>query len=284
MPLPNFLIIGAQKSGTTWLMQRLRQHPDVYMPTEEIHYFDKEYNYKKGVSWYRRFFQEVQDEAAIGEKTPDYYWTNREGAEGHLPHVHQNIHDLLPEARLLLVLRNPVDRAVSAVNHLVRTGRVSPRYSIDELLVGDQKHLVEDHGVIDYGRYYQHIQTYLTCFDPSQLLILIFEEDIVEAPHEGLSKVTSFLEVDPSFPFTGVNTRNNPSSLSKAGLYLQYYLPVFRPLIRGIDKYVTRSTDKRRPTERTLRRLHEIYREENEKLFRFLGRRISSWSLDTECA
>lgn len=250
------------------------------MPPEEVHFFDKGYNYEKGPSWYRQFFNGVQGETAIGEKTPDYYWTNREGAEGHLPHVHRNIYDLLPDARLILVLRNPVDRAISAVNHLVRTRRVSPQYSIDDLLVGEHRHLVEDHGVIDYGRYHQHIQAYLTCFDPEQLLILIFEEDIVESPRKGLNTVSSFLDIDPSFRFTGLHTRSNSPSVSKTGLYLRYYLPVLTPLIKGLDKYLFQSDYKMHPTQKTVRTLYEIYREDNEDLFHFLGRRIPSWSPD----
>lgn len=282
MPLPNFLIIGAQKAGTTWLLRQLRQHPDIYLPREEVHFFDKQNRFEKGRSWYRQFFEDVQNETAIGEKTPDYCWTNQEGAEGHLPSVHRNIHETLPDAKLIMLVRNPVDRAVSAVNHLFRTRRLCPKYSMDALLTGDKHHLIAPHGVLDYGRYYQHIQTYLELFDREQLLVLVFEEDVLAHPEHGLEKVTQFLGVDPSFSFTEVKERQNPAGVSKTGLYLRYYLPVVSPLVKAIDKYLLRRNYKKRPTEAAIRTLYEMYRPENEALFQFLGRRIPSWTLHDE--
>jgi len=278
MPLPNFLIIGAQKAGTTWLVHRLRQHPDVYMPADEIHYFDKDYNYKKGLSWYRGFFEDAEDESAIGEKTPDYYWSNREGAEGHLPSVHRNMYEALPDARLILIVRDPVARAVSAVNHLLRSGRLSPHHDIDELLVGEKQALVRPHGVIDYGRYHRHIQDLLTFFDREQLLVLVFEEDVVETPDEGLRKVTEFLEVDSSFSFHNLDERQHSSGISKPGLYLRYYLPVLRPVVRVCETYLLNVSYTRKPSAETRQTLHARYRDENERVFEFLGRRIPAWT------
>lgn len=278
MPLPNFLIIGAQKAGTTWLQHTLRQHSDVYMPDEEVHFFDKAQHYRRGLSWYRQFFEGASGEAAIGEKTPDYCWTGQPGAEGHLPSVHHNIYRTLPEAKLILIVRNPVDRAVSAANHLIRTRRVPPQYSVDRLLVGDKQDLAKRHGVIDYGRYYRHIQAYLEFFDREQLLVLVFEEDVVDAPEAGLKKVTEFLGVDPSYPFEGLHERQNVAGVSKAGLYVRYYLPFLKPLVQGIDKYLLGRNYKQTPTDDTLRALYDTYEADNEQLFRFLGRRIPAWT------
>lgn len=277
MPLPNFLIIGAQKAGTSWLHRQLRQHPDVYMPPKEVHFFDKRYNFQKGRSWYRQFFEGVDTETAVGEKTPDYYWTNRTGAEGHLPNVHQNIREVLPDAKLVLIVRNPVDRAISAVNHLMRTRRISPRYSIDRLLVGDKQHLARPHGVIDYGRYDRHIQTYLELFPREQLLVLVFEEDVVANPQDGLRKTVRFLDVDPSYRFSDPHERENPAGVSKGGLYVRYYVPMLTPVVQAVDKYVLRSNYKKRPSDATVRALYDLYRSHNENLFRLLGRRIPSW-------
>lgn len=278
MPLPNFLIIGAQKAGTTWLSHQLRQHPDIYLPPSEVHYFDKRHNYEKGLSWYRTFFEDAEQESAIGEKTPDYYWTAREGAEGHLPHVHRNIYEALPDAKLILIVREPVSRAISAVNHLIRTGRVSPRHSIDQLLVGEKHALVEPHGIIDYGRYHRHIQNVLKLFDREQLLVLVFEEDIVDAPDAGLRKVTDFLGVDSTFSFHNLHERQNPAGVSQPGLYVRYYLPLLTPIVRVIDKYLLEANFKQRPSDETIRTLRSLYRDENEKLYAFLGRRIPSWT------
>lgn len=278
MPLPCFLIIGAQKSGTTWLATGLRQHPEIYIPDDEIHFFDKDYNYRRGISWYRQFFEASLEGQIVGEKTPDYFWTNREGAEGHLPGVHANIYSVLPDAKLILVLRNPVDRAISAVMHLYRSGRISPIHGIDELLVGAKHVLVEEYGIIDYGRYHRHIEAFLSYFDREQLLILIFEEDVVEDPEQGLRKAASFLDVDDSFQFEGMNEPVYSSDTSRLGLYLRYYLPISRPFVKAAEKFIKGRHHSLQPAERTVEILYDLYREENEKLYRFLGRRIPAWS------
>ncbi|MDN5836672.1 MAG: sulfotransferase domain-containing protein [Nitrosospira sp.] len=277
MPLPNFLIIGAQKSGTTWLLQRLGQHPDVFIPPQEVHFFDKAYNFRKGCDWYRQFFDGATEEKAIGEKTPDYYWTGTNGAEDHLPNVHRNIHQMLPETRLVLMLRNPVDRAISAVNHIVRSGRVFPGHRIDALLVGDKHHLVEPHGVIDYGRYMKHVSAFMELFDREQLLILIFEEDLVEKPACGLRKLTHFLEVYPTFPFTNLREKNNAPPTSTIGLYTRYHLPAVRPLATAADYLFGTHTFKPQPSNETIDELYRIYEKDNNQLFDFLGRGIETW-------
>lgn len=72
--LPNFIIPGAQKSGTTALRIYPAQHPDIYMVSKEIHFFDNEENYREGIGWYEKFFNDWNGEEAVGEKTPDYLY------------------------------------------------------------------------------------------------------------------------------------------------------------------------------------------------------------------
>jgi hypothetical protein len=270
--LPNFLVIGAQKAGTSWLSHRLSQHPDVWLSNSEIHYFDKEYNFARGTEWYEEHFATVKDEKAIGEKTPDYLWANGIGVEGHLPDVHINIHRTLPHARLIVSLRNPVERAISAVNHIVRSGRISPLHRLDDLLVGDKQYLVQGHGVIDYGRYHSQLRAYLEYFDRSQLLVLIFEEDVIENPTAGLSKVCDFLDVDPSFDFRRIVEKSNEFRYSRARLILNYYLPVLSPITGILDRMLP--THKPRPTDHVVRELYRLYEAENQSLFAFLERDV----------
>ena len=110
--------------------------------------------------------------------------------------MHERVHDLLPDARLLVVLRDPVTRAVSAVQHIVRSGRVSPLHSIDDLLVGPKAHLVEGHGVLSYGDYAEQLEQWLELYPPEQLVVLIYEEDVVENPERGLARACAHLGVD----------------------------------------------------------------------------------------
>jgi hypothetical protein len=246
------------------------------MPRSEIHYFDKDYNYAKGIAWYEAHFADAHDEKAIGEKTPDYLWANGIGVEGHMPDVHRHIHEALPGVKLIASLRNPVERAISAVNHIVRTGRISPLHAIDDLLVGGKQALVEGHGVIDYGRYHRQLEAYLEYYDRSQMLILIFEEDIVQNPTLGLKKACDFLGVDPSFEFSGVHEKSNPYRYSKVGLILDYYLSFPRLLTRRVDRFLP--AHKARPSSAVIRQLYIGYETENEQLFALLGRELPvSW-------
>jgi len=102
--LPNVLIIGAQKSGTSWFARLLSQHPDIYFYESEIHFFDKTYNYRKGIEWYKGHFNNAPATKWIGEKTPDYLWANGLGEEGHAQDVHKRIFRHLPDVKLIVKL------------------------------------------------------------------------------------------------------------------------------------------------------------------------------------
>ncbi len=275
MNLPNFLLIGAQKSGTTTLARILGEHPDVFMAEREIHFFDKSHNQGKGLEWYSSHFHAACHEKAIEEKTPDYLWVNGTGAENHLPDVHKHIASVLPTAKIIVILRNPVNRAVSAANHVIRTGRVSPLLDINELLISKKRHLFDPHGVIDKGMYFKQLKSYLDLFSRDQILILIFEEDIVKNLDGCLRKVFHFLEVDPSFIYKKSEKQFNRFNASKAAMILRYYFPFIRGVPRYCDRYLPRS--KFYPTSETINILKKIYKEENENLFELLQYRPPSW-------
>src|SRR5688572_14326389 len=101
--LPDFLIVGAMRSGTTSLHKYLQAHPDVFVASgKEVHFFDRRYG--RGLDWYRSRFAGVTTERVVGEATPAYMYD--ENAIARIAHD-------LPDARLIVVLRNPVDRAYS---------------------------------------------------------------------------------------------------------------------------------------------------------------------------
>ncbi len=274
--LPNFLIIGAQKCGTTWLASLLRQHPDVYMPEAEIHFFDKACNYARGTDWYERHFAGARGEKAIGEKTPDYFWANGQGGEGHLPNVHQNIHDVLPDAKLIVALKNPVDRAISAVRHIIRSGRISPFHKMDDLLVGEKRYLLEGYGVFEVGKFHTLLKAYLELFDPGQILILVFEEDIVENPSRGLRKVCGFLDIESSWRFLNVDEKANAFNSSTLHLTVKYYLPFLSSLSRHLEAFLPAA--QYTPSRPVTEHLYRVYEAENKRLFALLKRQPpKSW-------
>jgi hypothetical protein len=186
---PEFLVIGAQRAGTTWLDQRLRAHPDIYLPgrRKELHYFDR--YYERGAEWYESFFPNGQAAARyrrIGEITPKYLYD---------PAVPARIRNDLPGCRMIAILRNPVDRAYSQYALAVRDD-------------GEQRPFLEyasaNPDVLQRGYYGRQLRRYHDHFAPGQLLVLIFEE-VMAAPEEALRKVASFLDVDAA-PFQAVST------------------------------------------------------------------------------
>ena len=276
MRLPDFLIIGAQKSGTTWLADQLSLHPRVYMAPDEIHYFDKAQNFARGQSWYASHFAKAGPTQLIAEKTPDYLWANGDGAEGHLPDVHLKLYQTLPSARLIVVLRNPVERALSALTHLVRTRRIAPPHNVDELLLGKKHARIRGHGVISKGFYYRQLAAYVRLFNRSQMLILIFEEDIARAPESGLSQVCRFLGISPIAPQISEAVHQNASRRSLPRLLADFYLPPVRPVSKVLDRIAP--AWKPVPSSRTMDELYQTYAAENEKLFQWLGRPMPrSW-------
>ncbi len=276
MRLPDFLIIGAQKSGTTWLADQLGLHPRVFMAPDEIHFFDKASNVSRGLEWYARHFERAQPGQLAGEKTPDYLWANGDGAEGHLPDVHLKLHEALPGAKLIVVLRNPVARALSALTHLVRTRRIAPTHEVDSLLLGKKHHLIRGHGVVSKGFYYRQLIAYEQLFGRSQMLVLIFEEDIAQAPERGLDTAGAFLGIPPMAPVQSRSVSQNASRRSRLRLMADYYFPPARPVSRMLDQVLP--AWKPAPTSRTMDELEQTYLGENEKLFTWLGRPMPhSW-------
>lgn len=273
--LPDFVIIGAQKAGTTWLARMLQQHPGVYLPDEEVHFFDKAHRHRRGAAWYRQHFAEAPPNAVVGEKTPDYFWTGRAGAEGHVPDPHRRLHDALPDARLVVILRDPVRRAVSAVKHLVRSGRIHPRHRLDDLLVGAERDQAVAHGVFDYGRYARHLQAYLDLYDAEQVLVLVFEEDVVERPREALRRVCRHIGADPGFAFEQPAKKFNENELPAAALRLAYHVPALRRPLQRIGRFIPGRLPP--PTLATRAALYELYAEPNAALYELLGRSIPAW-------
>src|SRR5262249_47403241 len=129
-PLPTFLVIGAQKSATHWLRVNLGLHPDVFCADGEPAFFNDKVRYEEsGVEWYRAQFAGWSGEAIVGESTPGYmFWRH------HPERVADRIGAVLPEARLVAILRNPVDRAQSALIHHVQRGALAPETDLLDLV------------------------------------------------------------------------------------------------------------------------------------------------------
>jgi hypothetical protein len=162
------------------------------------------------------------------------------------------------------------------LTHLVRTRRIAPPHNVDALLLGKKHHRIRGHGVIGKGFYYRQLMAYARLFNRSQMLVLIFEEDVARTPDEGLRRTCEFLEIRPKPAQSSKAVHQNASRRSLPRLMADFYFPPVRPVSRLIDTIVP--AWKPTPTGRALDELYQTYAAENEKLFRWLGRPMPrSW-------
>ncbi|PWL22601.1 MAG: sulfotransferase [Synechococcus sp. XM-24] len=185
--LPDFLGIGTQKGGTTSLQKLLEQHPDAFLPiTKEIHYFTLHYN--ESEHWYRGHFQQANREQICGEITPYYLFH---------PEAPQRIQALLPKARLIVLLRDPVERALSQYFHARRLG--FEELDLKAALAAESQRLAsgnpyshQKHSYLSRSRYELQLQRYQRLFKPHQLLILR-SEDFFDKTERSWKAIQNFL-------------------------------------------------------------------------------------------
>lgn len=179
--LPTFLIIGAMKSGTTSLHTYLSAHPQVFMSElKELDYFN---NPERTLDWYLEQFAPAEGRSelrAIGESSPNYT------KFGFSPGVPQRIHALIPDVKMIYVMRDPIARIKSHYRHLAREGSV--HRSLD--------YLVRRHeGFLHTSSYAAQLEKYFEVFDRDQILLLMMEE--LDPGGPGLAKIHDFLGLDP---------------------------------------------------------------------------------------
>ncbi len=192
-PLPDFVIIGAAKGATTWLRNQLLARPDIFLPKPEPHYFSREY--ERGEAWYRQWFAGASPGQLVGEKSADYLAD---------PQVPQRMHRLLPDARLVVQLRNPVERAYSDYCMFYRRGSVSSdiRRYLDTSRPGPEPRFLAD------GAYHQHLARFLEFYSGSRLKVVLYE-DIADRPEAVVREVEQFLDLaEPASPVPLVDSAN----------------------------------------------------------------------------
>ena len=202
-PLPDFLILGAQKAGTTALYSYLRRHPSITGPSwKEVSYFDR--HYARGEAWYRGNFPNKARTRGklVGEASPSYVFH---------PLAPQRVRELVPEARLVVLVRNPIDRALSHYQHEVALGREPLSFedalaAEDERLRGEEERLLADpryfsrewwsHTYQARGRYAEQLERWLAVFPQEQLLI-VPSDDLADDPAGAHARVLDFLGAPP---------------------------------------------------------------------------------------
>lgn len=207
-PLPDFLIVGAQKAGTTALYAYLRWHPDITGPSfKEVSFFDR--HHVRGETWYRAHLPARPGSRVVGEASPSYLFH---------PDAPKRVARLMPNAKLIAVLRNPIDRAFSHYQHEVALGREALSFeealdAEDERMRGELDRMARDpayfsHAWWNYtyvtrGEYAEQLERWFRVFPREQILVLISEE-LLDNPAETYAHTLEFLGVAPheltSFP------------------------------------------------------------------------------------
>ncbi len=287
--LPNFLICGTMKGGTTSLYHYLKDHPEIYFPRiKEVHYFNS--NYHKGIEWYKRFFRGVTlRHKAIGEVTPAYMY---------FEDVPERIHEVLPDVKLIFILRNPIKRAYSHYWHSVRRGAeflpFEEAIKIEKERISKGRPYKGWYSYLDRGKYIQQIKRFLKYFSKDQMLILITEE-LNQNLRENIMKVFKFINVECNFYNPNwKNKRYNPG-MSPRNLTLQLTLNKIGAQVNKVGKgyrkllSIIRKNNLARKllfvpgypkmSYETMINLDKYFKKYNQKLETFLGKKLTSWSI-----
>jgi hypothetical protein len=299
MTLPNFLLIGAAKSGTSSLFAYLGQHPDVFIsPTKEPNFFalaGQRVAYRgpgdviinqasvTTLSEYQALFKGVKREAAVGEASNLYLY---------LPAAPEAIERHLPDVRLIAILRDPAERAYSSYLHMRRDGR-EPRHSFEAALEEEAARVSENWEPLWHytrlGFYHAQLRQYYERFPRERIAVYLYD-DFEADPRRVVQELFTFLGVDPSFePDMSVRhkvsgtprsralhtilTRPNPAKalakrLMPTGLRGQLYGAVMQRNIREERDCL------RDDTRRTRQRL---YQADVQRLSQLIGRDLSRW-------
>jgi len=297
--LPNFLIVGAAKSGTSSLYHYLNEHPEIFLPArKELRFFSQmKANFKgpgddklnktiiKSIEEYSKFYIPVKNEKAIGDVSPDYLYFFKNA----IP----NIRKILIDPKIIIILRNPIDRAFSHYLHFVRDGR--EKLSFEEALAAEDNRKALNWEWAwyykDVGFYYNQVKAYLENF--SEVKVYLYD-DLKKDPLSLVQDIYRFLGVDDSFIPKSIGEKFNVSGVPK-NKFLHEFLrkpnaikSTLRPLARLVlpDKE-TRERFLRKLLQKNLKKpemkpetrdyLKRLYKEDILKLQDLIKRDLSHW-------
>lgn len=227
--LPNFLVIGAAKAGTTSLYRYLKTHPGIYLSTiKEPRYFafpetrpffvgpgSKRLNIIWEIENYRQLFAGRTSEPAVGEMSPQYLY--RECSPG-------AIRRLIPEAKLIAILRDPADRAYSHFCHSRRDGR-EPLSSFAAALAVEEKRIAAGWWFNSHyrncGYYAKQLKRYFELFPPEQILVLLYDDMVSDCPGL-LRRICVFLGIDENHKFDTTERHNATRGIPRSVFFDQF--------------------------------------------------------------
>lgn len=218
MSLPNFMCIGAAKSGTTTLYDILKQHPEIFIPAfKEPHFFDIPENYNNGIEWYEKNYFKNINRKIIADFTPSYFF------EKQAPK--RIFNDLGENMKFVILLRHPVDRAYSHYLHSVRDNHED--VSFEEAIRKEDNRLdkfIENKDYLSYlrnsyyhqGLYGEMIERYLQYFSLDNFLFIHFENEFVIDRKKVIDKLLIFIGLEETETDLNLDLRSNPASKERS--------------------------------------------------------------------
>ena len=300
MNMPNFLLIGAAKSGTSSLYYYLKQHPDIFMPAsrdqKEPDFFTLEgqtqerlgpfgsFQMKSAITdlkTYQQLFTDVNDEKAIGEASTSYIYSQTAA---------QRIHNYIPDAKIVAILRDPAERAYSHFLFSLSNGR-EPHPNFEQALKEEEQRINDGWSFQWHHRrrgfYFEQLERYYTIFGPSNVHVCLYE-DLRSEPQKLLKSIFDFLEVDNSF-LANTNKKHNPTKVPKNQTLnsllnkpnpLKDTIKQFLP--KGVRQKITqplkdKNLGKPELPKRVRKELISGYHDDILKLQDLIGRDLSLW-------
>lgn len=249
--LPQIIIIGVRKGGTRALIEMLSLHSSVAAAQNEVHFFDWESHYQRGVPWYLSQMPYAYPEQLIVEKTPAYFTSSR---------VPKRIFELNPDTKLLLILRDPTERVLSDYtqvfyNRLQKHKRYQP---IEYVLVKDGD-INLGYKALNRSLYYVHMQNWLHYF-PLDSIHVVDGEELIRDPLPEMKKVERFLKLEPQ-----INAANFYFNKTKGFYCLRDH---------GKERCLHDSKGRAHPhvAPAILQKLYKFFHEPNKKFFQMVGR------------
>ncbi len=288
--MPNFLIVGAHKAGTTSLYQYLKQHPQIFMSSiKEPHFFsfmgqslnfnDPGFNPTKLQSVsskkdYQALFQNVGDAIAIGEASPSYLYVAQSAS---------TICQHLPRVKIIVILRNPVDRAYSNFLHCRKRKQKDPLDDFSEALAAESIRIQDNWSPLWHyqqkGFYYQQLQRYYEQFPKEQIRIYLYD-DLLSSPKEMFQDIFRFLQVDATF-VPDMSKRHNVSGVpqNKVWQVILSRLRWLKPMLpKIVGQHLKELALTRPPYPLAARkRLIALYREDVLHLQELIQRDLTHW-------
>lgn len=275
--LPDFIILGAAKAGTTSLAAWLADHPQVFVSRQkELHFFSRDERYAAGLTAYAANFAEATADQRTGEATPSYLF-NAAAAD--------RMVEAIPGATLFALLRDPVDRAYSQYWYNRTRGVENREFAQavdDELADPDLERTPANLAYLTVGRYLPQLERYASLFSRDQLHVMLFE-DLRRDPKKVFAEACAALGVDPEIVPASVGAVFNPSHTIRSQKLRQQMMRyrawerLPRRLVRRIDSWNRAPMEYPALDPAMRRRLDDVLADDNAQLAAWLGRDLAEW-------